>query len=314
VFRHKRSGGEHWPTVIGQPASESEKNMQMDGFAAGRRRVGSGGVPLLSIVVPVKNEAANLRMVLPELPSTHEVILVDGGSVDGTVEAAREVMPDIRVIEQTRKGKGNALACGFAAVTGDIVVMFDGDGSADPAEIPLFVEALLDGADFAKGSRFAPGGGSEDITLVRRWGNSGLHFAANVAFRTRFSDLCYGYNAFWRDMLPVLDLPAIDLPAPPGAMLWGDGFEIETVINCRMAAAGVRIAEVPSVERRRIHGESNLRTFADGSRVLRTIVAERRRHSQRAETPQVADTITQRRHSAANVDYDTSTDGLEATA
>ncbi len=275
-------------------------------------------MPSLSIVVPVKNEAANLRVILPELPAAHEVIVVDGGSVDGTVEAAREIMPDIRVVSQTRKGKGNALACGFAAVTGDIVVMFDGDGSADPAEIPLFVQALLGGADFAKGSRFAPGGGSEDITPLRRWGNSGLHLAANIAFRTKFSDLCYGYNAFWRDMLPVLDLPAIDLPAPPEAMLWGDGFEIETVINCRMAAAGVRIVEVPSVERRRIHGESNLRTFVDGSRVLRTIFAERRRQSQHNLTPQHMDDIAQRRrHLTASIstdDFHDNADGFEATA
>lgn len=287
--------------------------MRNDGFVGHGRDGRSVRMPLLSIVVPVKNEAANLRVVLPELPSAHEVILVDGGSVDGTVEAARDVMPDIRVIGQTRKGKGNALACGFAAVTGDIVVMFDGDGSADPAEIPSFVGALLDGADFAKGTRFALGGGSEDITPVRRWGNSGLHMIANVAFRTRFSDLCYGYNAFWADMLPVLNLPAVDLPAPPGAMLWGDGFEIETVINCRMAAARVRIAEVPSVERRRIHGESNLRTFADGSRVLRTIIAERRRHSQRAVIQEPVDDIARHRHPALN-EFEPNSDGLEATA
>lgn len=289
--------------------------MKLDGLVGGGR---GKRLPSVSIVIPVKNEAANLRMVLPELPTAHEVILVDGGSVDGTVQAAQEIMPDIRVVGQTRRGKGNALACGFAAVTGDIVVMFDGDGSADPAEIPLFIQALIDGADFAKGSRFAPGGGSEDITVVRRWGNSGLHLAANIAFRTKFSDLCYGYNAFWRDMLPVLDLPAIDLPAQPGAMLWGDGFEIETVINCRMAAAGVLIAEVPSVERRRIHGESNLRTFADGSRVLRTILAERRRQSQRNLKPQVMDDIAQRRsHLTTSISTDDrhgNQEGLEATA
>jgi len=225
----------------------------------------------------VKNEAANLREVLPQLPKVHEVILVDGNSVDGSVEVAREVLPDIRVVRQTRKGKGNALAAGFLAASGDIIVMFDADGSADAAEIPAFVEALVAGADFAKGSRFAAGGGSEDITGLRSLGNHGLNFVANTAFGTRFSDLCYGFNAFWRDMVPVLDLPAVDLPAPESGMLWGDGFEIETVINCRMAAAGVKIAEVGSLELSRIHGESNLRTFADGFRVLRTIVAEYRR-------------------------------------
>jgi glycosyltransferase involved in cell wall biosynthesis len=239
--------------------------------------------PTVTVVVPAKNEARNLRVVLPELPQVHEVILVDANSVDGTVEAAREVMPDIRVVRQTRRGKGNALACGFLAAHGDIVVMFDADGSADPAEIPRFVETLVAGADFAKGSRFMSGGGSDDITRLRRAGNAGLHLVANTAFRTRFSDLCYGYNAFWRDMVPVLDLPEIDLPVRE-TMVWGDGFEIETIINCRMAAAGVKITEVPSVERPRIFGESNLRTFADGSRVLRTIFAERRRATRLSRT------------------------------
>jgi glycosyltransferase involved in cell wall biosynthesis len=290
--------------------------MKVNGFLSRSRSGGAGNWPSVSVVVPVKNEAANLRVVLPELSGlslVHEVILVDGGSSDGTVEVAREVMPQIRVVRQTRKGKGNALACGFAAVTGDIVVMFDGDGSADPAEIPRFVEALVSGADFAKGSRFAPGGGSDDITPVRRFGNSGLHLAANVAFRTRFSDLCYGYNAFWRDMLPVLDLPAVDLPPPPGGMLWGDGFEVETVINCRIAAAGVKIAEVPSVERRRIHGESNLRTFVDGSRVMRTILAERRRH-RRLGRGTAALSNARSRQQDLNDGFDGLDDGLEATA
>jgi len=235
------------------------------------------------VVVPAKNEAANLREVLPKLPAVHEVILVDGNSVDGTVQAAREVMPNIRVVRQSRRGKGNALACGFLAASGDIIVMFDADGSADPAEISSFVETLTSGADFAKGSRFACGGGSEDITRLRSWGNTFLNKVANSAFKTHFTDLCYGYNAFWTDLIPILDLPEIDRPAPSNAMLWGDGFEIETVINCRFAGARVSITEVPSVELSRIHGESNLRTFSDGFRVLRTILAERRRLRERAQ-------------------------------
>jgi glycosyltransferase involved in cell wall biosynthesis len=234
--------------------------------------------PRISIVVPAKNEALNLSVILPQLPEVHEVILVDGGSVDGTVASARRAMPGIVTVLQARKGKGNALAAGFARVTGDIVVMFDADGSADPAEIERFVQVLKDGADFAKGSRFTEGGGSADITPIRKLGNLGLNALFNLGFKSRYTDLCYGYNAFWADMIPLLDLPDHTRPAPAsGAMLWGDGFEIETVINCRFAAAGVDIVEVPSVEKLRMFGESNLNAVTDGLRVLKTLITERRR-------------------------------------
>jgi glycosyltransferase involved in cell wall biosynthesis len=242
------------------------------GFGAGCRDTND---PLISIVVPALNEALNLAAVLPQLPKVHEVILVDGGSVDGTVRAARRALPDIVTVLQTRKGKGNALAAGFARVTGDIVVMFDADGSADPAEIARFVEALKAGADFAKGSRYAAGGGSNDITTVRHLGNRFLNSLFNFGFRTRYTDLCYGYNAFWADLIPLLDLPDHAAVAPAdGKMLWGDGFEIETVISCRFAAAKVAITEVPSVEKLRMFGESNLNAVTDGLRVLKTLMTE----------------------------------------
>ena len=241
--------------------------------------------PTISVVIPARNEAANLELVLPQLPAEYEVIVVDGGSVDDTVSVTRRRRPDAIVVQQTRRGKGNALACGFHAASGDIIVMFDADCSADATEIPAFVQALVDGADFAKGSRFAAGGGSDDITGLRFLGNHALNMVANLGFGTHFTDLCYGYNAFWRDLVPVLALPDTATPAPTDGMLWGDGFEIETVINCRLAAADVRIVEVPSVEKKRVFGESNLRTFSDGLRVLRTIVAEYRRKRCALPTP-----------------------------
>jgi glycosyltransferase involved in cell wall biosynthesis len=234
--------------------------------------------PTISIIVPARNEARNLELILPTLPDVHEVILVDGNSTDDSIETALRVRPGIRVVTETRRGKGNALACGFEVATGDIIVMFDADGSADGAEIPRFVAALTAGADVAKGSRFIDGGGSEDITWFRRAGNLGLNSLTNLLLRTDYTDLCYGYNAFWREVLPVLDLPATDLPAPAdGGMLRGDGFEIETILNCRIAAAGLTVVEVPSVELSRIYGESNLNAVSDGFRVLATIIQERSR-------------------------------------
>jgi glycosyltransferase involved in cell wall biosynthesis len=243
--------------------------------------------PRVSVVIPTLNEARNLPYVFERLPEgLFEVVLVDGDSTDGTVEVARALWPDIRVVQQTRKGKGNALACGFAACRGDIIVMIDADGSTDPREIPAFVDALLAGADYAKGSRFIAGGGSTDITRVRRAGNFGLNLLTNALNGTRFSDLCYGYNAFWRHCMTALELE----PGFQGAMQWGDGFEIETIINVRGARAGLRMTEVPSFERPRLHGESNLNAVRDGLRVLRTIARERLRRMKTTSTqPVVAD-------------------------
>src|SRR6266851_594457 len=150
--------------------------------------------PRISVVIPALNEARNLSHVFSRLPAElHEVILVDGHSVDDTLITARRLRPDVRIVMQTRKGKGNALACGFAAATGDVIAMIDADGSTDPDEIPRFVQALVDGADFAKGTRFGAGAGSSDITPLRGFGNRVLSGIVNVLYGTRYSDLCYGF-------------------------------------------------------------------------------------------------------------------------
>lgn len=217
----------------------------------------------VSLIVPTLNEADNLRFVLSALPPVvDEVLIVDGGSTDGTIDEARRLRHDVRIIEELRPGKGRALRTGFEEATGDIIVMIDADGSMDPLEIPTMVAVLEAGADVVKGSRFLQGAGTDDMGLLRRAGNGSLRLLVRALFGGRYSDLCYGYMAFWRDVLP-----AFDGDAP--------GFEVETFLNVRALAAGLRIAEVPSFERDRISGESHLNTFRDGWRVLRTIFRER---------------------------------------
>ena len=237
--------------------------------------------PRVSVVIPARNEARNLEHVLPCLPScVSEVILVDGHSTDDTIQVAQKLLPSIRVIHQTGRGKGDALRLGFAASTGDIIVMLDADGSADPREIPRFVAALIEGYDFAKGSRFLMGGGSHDITRFRRLGNYGLSVLVNLLFWTRFSDLCYGYNAFWRHCLDTISIDC-------------NGFEVETLLNLRMHTARFNIIEVPSFEHPRIYGESNLHALRDGWRVLKTIWQEWRVN--------VSNTLTQKEIIRPNV-------------
>lgn len=218
--------------------------------------------PRVSVVIPSLNEAENLPHVLPYLPEwVDEVILIDGGSTDNTVDVARQLWPSIRVIQQSGQGKGNALRDGFSAATGDIIVMMDADGSTNPSELPAFVALLAAGADYVKGSRFMQGGGSEDITPIRKLGNNALLLLVRMIFRCQFSDLCYGYNAFWSYHLPRLISDA-------------DGFEIETSLNLRALNSGLNVAELPSFEAKRVNGESKLKPIPDGLRVLRTIFKE----------------------------------------
>jgi glycosyltransferase involved in cell wall biosynthesis len=217
----------------------------------------------VSVVIPTLNEEENLPYVFARLPpGLHELIVVDGHSTDRTVAVAQRLRPEARIVMQSGRGKGNALAAGFAGCTGDIVVMLDADGSTDAAEIPRFVAALCNGADFVKGSRFAQGGASSDITRIRKLGNRVLSLMVNSLYGTSYTDLCYGYNAFWTRCLPYMHVDC-------------DGFEVETLINVRIAKAGLVVHEVPSYERNRIYGASNLSALRDGGRVLRTIASER---------------------------------------
>jgi glycosyltransferase involved in cell wall biosynthesis len=219
--------------------------------------------PPVSVVIPAMNEAENLPYVFKTLPDwIHEVVLVDGNSTDDTVEVARELWPGVKVVEQRGRGKGDALITGFEAASGDIIVMVDADGSADGNEIVSYVSALVSGADFAKGSRFANGGGTDDMTFIRWLGNRVLCAIVNRKFGARYTDLCYGYNAFWRHCLDKVELDCT-------------GFEIETLINIRVVKAGLKVQEIPSHEYLRIHGVSNLRAVRDGLRVLRVILKER---------------------------------------
>lgn len=221
--------------------------------------------PTVSVIVPTRNEAANLPYVLPLIPRwVDEVIIVDACSTDGTTEVALELMPDAVIITEPRKGKGRALCTGFENATSDFVVAMDADGSTDPREIPAYVGALVAGADLAKGSRFIQGGGTDDMELHRNLGNKLLTFTVNRLFKGRYSDLCYGYFAFRRDALTSLIKENDDI----------SGFEIETFINIRALKNELKITEVASFEFDRIHGTSNLNALRDGLRILRVILME----------------------------------------
>lgn len=218
--------------------------------------------PLVSVIVPTLNEAQNLPGVFERLPrDLHEVIVVDGGSNDATIATARGLRPQVRVLRQLGSGKGDALALGFAAASGDIVVTVDADGSTDPRDIPRFVATLGAGADVVKGSRFLDGGGSDDLTRLRRIGARALTALVNLLFGTEYTDVCFGYTAFWRRTL--------------GQIATAPGFEVEASMCISAARAGLDVVELASFERKRVHGESKLHAVRDGLRILVTILGAR---------------------------------------
>ncbi|MEV6206724.1 glycosyltransferase family 2 protein [Kitasatospora sp. NPDC051914] len=217
----------------------------------------------VSLVVPAHNEARNIPWVFEQIPRcVDEVILVDGSSSDATLAMARHCLPTVRNVQQTAPGKGNALRTGFAAATGEYIVMMDADGSMWPGEIPHYLHFLDNGYDFVKGSRCIAGGGSLDLTRIRALGNRALIAVVNRLYHTVLTDLCYGYCAFNRNFLDELRLRS-------------SGFEIEAEMIAHALRSGLRIAEVPSLELPRRSGRSHLHAVSDGRRVLRTLIAER---------------------------------------
>ena len=249
------------PPTAGVPLAPDRSAAAPDRHATVR-----AGAPRLSVVIPTYNEGRTIGDLLNRIPrDVHEVIVVDGHSLDGTVAVARSVRPDVRVVLQNRFGKGNALMCGVGAATGDIVVMLDADGSTDPGGIPGLVSALMDGADFSRDSRSAGTGNAGAVAVCTRWMNR----LAQTLLGGSIS-LGRGCDALWRDRLDRLGLHA-----RPDARRrsWGDGWEIDLVIGIRLARAGMRVAEVvrPDHARREV---ATLDSWLDFARAFGVLVVE----------------------------------------
>lgn len=222
-------------------------------------------VATVTVIIPTLNEAGNLPFVLDTIPEwVNEIIVVDGRSTDDTERVAKLLRPAVKIVHELTPGKGAALKAGLCAGSSDYLICLDADGSMDGGRIADFRDALDAGAQYVKGSRFAPGGGSADITRLRRFGDAGICWMMRILFGAKYSDASYGYFAVRADCYKDI---AIDT----------NGFETEILMNIRAHRAGLRIAEVPCLEGHRIHGVSSLSAAKDGVRIARFMVRERLR-------------------------------------
>ncbi|MBA7661602.1 Polyprenol monophosphomannose synthase [subsurface metagenome] len=219
--------------------------------------------PSITVLICTLNEEENLPHVLPQIPGwVDETLLVDGRSTDRTVEVARELKPDVKVLYQPAKGKGDALRYGIEHATGDIIVTLDADGATNPEEMSKFIEPLLSGYDFAKGSRFL-NGFPHHKPWHRILGNWIITITFDVFFFRKYTDLCSGYNAFWRKAIERIDL-------------WSpDGFQNEPFINTRLMKARLKVIEVPHSDERRLNGDVKELSWRQGFKAIKTIIRER---------------------------------------
>jgi glycosyltransferase involved in cell wall biosynthesis len=219
------------------------------------------GCPRISVIICALNEEQNLSHVLPKVPDwVDELILVDGHSTDRTVEVAKNLRPDIRVLFQLGRGKGDALKHGIKQATGDIIVTIDADGETNPEDIPRFIEPLLNGYDFAKGSRLLWGRPLK-MPWHRWFGNRILDITCNFLHDTKYTDVCSGYNAFLKSAFLRLELKR-------------DGFEMEQEMLVKAKKAGLKVVEVEHHDLGRLGSTSKVSTVKQGFTNLLVIMRE----------------------------------------
>jgi glycosyltransferase involved in cell wall biosynthesis len=213
----------------------------------------------LAVLVLDEIEAIQKVLGLVRREWVDEIVVVDGGSTDGTIEYCES--QGFRVLRQKRRGYGRGMHELVAVAKGDIIIEFMGDGNCKPETIPLLVEKIHEGYDLVIASRYTKGAKSYDDTPITRLGNWGFTRLINILFRGSFEDAMMGYRAYRKDAFLQLDLDSPGLCFP-------------TQGSIQFARHGFKITEIPSDEPRRLGGVRKAQNFKTGLELCKMIAIE----------------------------------------
>ena len=239
--------------------------------------------PTFAAIIPVRNEEQSIPSLLSFSDCFDEIIFVDGNSKDRTIDSITTFFPRSKILIQGigQRGKGNAILLGMLACNSDFIFILDADAPVNRHEVEN-IKALISfdpSLDLVKGSRHLEGGGSEDLTSIRRLGAKFLALVTRVLHNVTWSEVCYGFWCIKSNFLNSLSLQDLiverNMKQLRGALPYGWSFEFDQVLFLRSKKAGGNILEVPSYELSREFGMSSLNALKDGLRSLYVIVFER---------------------------------------
>src|SRR3989344_316418 len=214
----------------------------------------------VSVIACNMNEEGSIKQVLESIPKdvVDEVIVVDGASKDKSPEIARKL--GFKVIHQEGRGRGNAFRTGLKNVKGHYVIMLSTDGNERSGDIKKIVEKLNEGYDMVIATRFGKGQ-SQDVTVIRNFGNNFLTGLCNLITGYKLSDCQNGFRGIKREHFIAMNIQA-------------NRFDIENEMVVKAGKMKLRVTEVPTIEEKRVYGQSRLNTFKDGYIILKRILKE----------------------------------------